>query len=79
VTLQYVDGSFQPTERYPLNPNGSSFGVAGLCNEDGRVNIMMPHPERSYLSSQLSWHPEGWKRESPWILIFNNAREWVST
>jgi phosphoribosylformylglycinamidine synthase len=26
---------------------------------------------------QLSWHPDGWGEESPWLRMFRNARVWV--
>jgi phosphoribosylformylglycinamidine synthase len=45
VALQYVDGEGRGTEAYPENPNGSPFGIAGLCDRSGRVFGLMPHPE----------------------------------
>jgi phosphoribosylformylglycinamidine synthase len=38
---------------------------------------MMPHPERAFMTRQLSWHPDGWGENSPWFRMFQNAREWV--
>jgi phosphoribosylformylglycinamidine synthase len=64
-------------ERYPANPNGSPRGIAGLANADGRVTIMMPHPERVFRTVQLSWHPAEWGECSPWQRLFDNARTWV--
>jgi len=64
---------------YPFNPNGSAFGMAGLCTPDGRHLAMMPHPERSFLKWQWPWLPGYMKdgvKESPWIQMFQNAREW---
>jgi phosphoribosylformylglycinamidine synthase len=77
VTLRYVDNRGEPTEYYPLNPNGSTNGATGLCSEDGRFNIMMPHPERVFRTAQYSWHPDGWGPYSPWMTMFRNARQWV--
>jgi phosphoribosylformylglycinamidine synthase len=72
-----VDGAIP--ESYPFNPNGSPFGITGLCTHDGRHLSMMPHPERAFLKWQWAWMPgylnEGLK-ESPWIQMFQNAREW---
>ena len=62
---------------YPANPNGSPNGIAGLCNADGRVTIMMPHPERVFRTTQMSWHPADWGECSPWQQLFDNARTWV--
>ena len=79
VTLRYVDSLGNPTEHYPANPNGSPRGVTGLCNEDGRVTIMMPHPERVFRVVQQSWCPEEWRdfEDAPWLRLFRNARKWV--
>ncbi|MCB1875813.1 MAG: phosphoribosylformylglycinamidine synthase [Chromatiales bacterium] len=74
VGMRYVDNAGQPTEIYPLNPNGSPGGITGLCSEDGRVTIMMPHPERVFRTVQYSWHPDEWGEDGPWMRIFRNAR-----
>ena len=77
IGLRYVDGTGQPTEVYPLNPNGSEAGVTGLTTPDGRVTIMMPHPERVFRTVQNSWHPDEWQEDGPWMRMFRNARKWV--
>ena len=77
VALRYVDNHHHVTEHYPENPNGSPQGVAGLTTTDGRVTIMMPHPERVFRTLQLSWHPKEWKEDSPWLRFFANARVFV--
>lgn len=77
ITAQYVDNKGTSTEIYPLNPNGSELGVAGLSSVDGRSLIMMPHPERGFLSYQHSWHPSSWSKQSPWLRMFQNARAWT--
>jgi phosphoribosylformylglycinamidine synthase len=77
VAMRYVDHYGKPTETYPLNPNGSAQGVTALTTEDGRVTIMMPHPERVTRAVQHSWHPDNWGKEGPWARLFQNARRWV--
>ncbi|GAA3911605.1 phosphoribosylformylglycinamidine synthase [Litoribacillus peritrichatus] len=77
VALRYVDNYGQVTEQYPLNPNGSPDGIGGICNEDGRVTIMMPHPERVFRTVQNSWAPSSWDEDGAWIRMFRNARRWV--
>ncbi|MGD8937658.1 MAG: phosphoribosylformylglycinamidine synthase subunit PurQ, partial [Thiogranum sp.] len=74
VALRYVDHYGQPTETYPLNPNGSPGGTTGLTTADGRFTIMMPHPERVFRSVQNSWHPDEWGEDGPWMQLFRNAR-----
>src|SRR5699024_2257724 len=46
VIAQYVDNYLNPTEQYPANPNGSPLGITAVSNSDGRIAIMMRHPER---------------------------------
>ena len=78
IALRYVAGDGQAAASYPANPNGSEGAVAGLCNDDGRVTILMPHPERTPRSANLSWAPRDWPQDSPWLRMFRNARLWVS-
>jgi phosphoribosylformylglycinamidine synthase len=77
ATLRYVDHRGNPTEIYPLNPNGSPQGITGLTTPDGRFSIMMPHPERIFRSVQNSWHPREWQENGAWMRMFQNARKWV--
>ena len=72
--MHYVDSSSEPTEIYPLNPNGSPQGMTAITNTDGRFTIMMPHPERLFRVVQHSWHPDEWDEDSPWMRMFRNAR-----
>jgi phosphoribosylformylglycinamidine synthase len=74
AALQFVDARDQVTERYPFNPNGSAAGLAGICNEDGRVTALMPHPERVFRTIQHSWQPPGWGEDGGWMRLFRNAR-----
>ncbi|WP_456417791.1 phosphoribosylformylglycinamidine synthase [Thiolapillus sp.] len=78
VSLRYIDNHGDVTMKYPANPNGSPGGVAGLTTDDGRVTIMMPHPERVIRTVQNSWHPDDWGEDGPWMRLFRNARAWVS-
>ena len=74
IALRYVDGHGQIATQYPLNPNGSPNGLTGICTTDGRVTIMMPHPERVFRTVANSWHPDNWGEDSPWMRMFRNAR-----
>jgi phosphoribosylformylglycinamidine synthase len=77
VSLRYVDGHGQATERFPYNPNGSPEGVTGVTTDDGRFTILMPHPERCFRSLQNSWRSPHWGEYGPWMRMFRNARIWV--
>ena len=76
--LRYVDASGNASEYYPLNPNGSTLGLNGFNNDDGRFTIMMPHPERIFRSVQNSWQSPEWGEYGPWMRIFRNARRWMN-
>ena len=77
TALRFIDNRGRVATRYPANPNGSPQGIAGLTSEDGRVTIMMPHPERVFRTAQNSWHPADAGEDSGWMRIFRNARIWL--
>ena len=78
VALRYIDNRGKVATTYPFNPNGSPDGIAGVTTADGRFTIMMPHPERTFRTVQMSWHPEGWGDDGPWLTMFRSARQWVA-
>jgi phosphoribosylformylglycinamidine synthase len=75
--VRFVNNGGDATERFPLNSNGSARGRTGFTTSDGRVTILMPHPERVFRSVQMSWRPREWGEDSPWMRMFRNARVWV--
>ena len=77
VAMRFIDHDLRVADTYPFNPNGSPEGITGLCNADGRVTVMMPHPERVFRAAQLSWCPPGWETDSGWMRLFRNARVWL--
>ncbi|MEZ2902293.1 phosphoribosylformylglycinamidine synthase [Acinetobacter terrestris] len=77
VSLRYVDSFGNPTQQYPLNPNGSPEAITGVTSIDGRATIMMPHPERNFRAIQHSWKPEEWTEDGAWLRMFRNARKFI--
>jgi len=77
VAVRYIDNYGNVATTYPANPNGSPFGITGLTTQDGRVTIMMPHPERVARTVQNSWAPADWGEDGPWTRMFRNARVWL--
>lgn len=75
VALRFVDNYGKVTQQYPSNPNGSPNGITGLTTTDGRVTIMMPHPERVFRTVANSWAPENWGENGAWMRMFQNARK----
>ncbi len=78
ISLKYVNNHNDGTLTYPFNPNGSVHGITGLNSSDGRVSIMMPHPERVFRADQNSWHPKNWNDFGPWYRMFANANKYFA-
>ncbi|CAG2101168.1 unnamed protein product [Medioppia subpectinata] len=82
IALRYVDDNNKWTEEYPMNPNGSALGIAGISSFDGRHLALMPHPERCTFLWQWPYIPSKWKstlKVSPWAKMFRNAYDWCLT
>ena len=77
VAMRYIDNRGAVATSYPFNPNGSPDGIAGVTTADGRFTIMMPHPERTFRSLQMSWQPPGLGEDAPWLEMFRSARRWL--
>ena len=77
VALRFIDNHLRVAQTYPANPNGSPEGIAGVTSRDGRVTLLMPHPERVFRAVQNSWRPDDWREDGAWLRLFRNARAWV--
>ena len=73
--MRYVDNHGRVATSYPQNPNGSPAGIASVCNTDGRVTILMPHPERTVAGTAGSYWPQRFEGHTPWLQMFRNARK----
>ncbi|MES2823085.1 MAG: phosphoribosylformylglycinamidine synthase [Pseudomonadota bacterium] len=78
VALRFIDNNLHATEAYPANPNSSPLGITSVSSRDGRVTIMMPHPERVFRAVTNSWHPDDWQGDGAWLRLFRNARVFVN-
>ena len=78
VAVRFIDNSLNVTDSYPANPNGSPLGITAVSSVDGRVTIMMPHPERVFRAVTNSWKPDDWRDDGAWLRLFRNARVFVS-
>ena len=65
AAMRFVDHHGQPTETYPLNPNGSPEGLTAVTTADGRFTAMMPHAERVFRNIQMSWTAGDRRRVQP--------------
>ena len=78
VALRFVDNRGAPTEALSATTRTARRqGITGLTTADGRFTILMPHPERVFRTVQMSWHPDGWGEDRPWMRMFRNARAWL--
>lgn len=76
IVCQYI-GPGGSVNTYPYNPNGSVGGVAGICDESGRIFGLMPHPEAyNHFTNHPFWTRNGGK-EGEGLKIFKNAVEYI--
>jgi len=73
LTYIYADGSPANGE-YPANPNGSTLDIAGICNPQGNVLGLMPHPENHIYSHQHPQWTRGVKGNSGLALFENGVK-----
>ncbi|MDZ4146033.1 MAG: phosphoribosylformylglycinamidine synthase [Burkholderiales bacterium] len=77
AAMRFVDHHGSATEAYPFNPNGSPAGLTAVTTADGRFTALMPHPERVFRNAQMSWTSGDIGQRSPWMRLWQNARQWV--
>jgi phosphoribosylformylglycinamidine synthase len=53
IIFRYSTKEGEVRDEFPINPNGSLYNIAGICNPDGNVLAMMPHPERASWARQI--------------------------
>jgi phosphoribosylformylglycinamidine synthase I len=51
--FRYCDKNGKFVEDFPTNPNGSLYNLAGVCNKEGNILALMPHPERTLLGQPI--------------------------
>ncbi|MDD2337733.1 MAG: phosphoribosylformylglycinamidine synthase subunit PurQ [Geobacteraceae bacterium] len=77
--LKYSDSDYSaPTMEFPLNPNGSTNAIAGLCDESGRLMGLMPNPEAFlHRTNHPRWTRESLPDEGDGLILFRNAAEYI--
>ncbi|MCW3995478.1 MAG: phosphoribosylformylglycinamidine synthase subunit PurQ [Candidatus Bathyarchaeota archaeon] len=61
LVFRYCDKEGKAADgKYPQNPNGSFFDIAGICNPEGNIFGLMPHPERA----MYWWQQPDWTRQT---------------
>jgi phosphoribosylformylglycinamidine synthase I len=79
VVFRYCDSSGELGREFPVNVNGSTESIAGICNPEGNVLGMMPHPERAFFTRQLSSFSPGMKagEPGPGGLVFQSMKRYI--
>jgi phosphoribosylformylglycinamidine synthase I len=78
IVVQYCDAKGEVEGGYPLNPNGSIDGIAGICDPSGRIFGLMPHPEGYLFRTQHPrWTSERVPSEGEGVKVFRNAVEFA--
>jgi phosphoribosylformylglycinamidine synthase len=75
IALSYVCPDGSPANNcYPANPNGSILDIAGICNPQGNVLGLMPHPENHIHAWQHPNHTRGESGQSGLKLFENGVK-----
>jgi len=61
VVLKYCGPDGEVGEEPLINPNGALLNAAGICNPEGNILAIMPHPERASFIRQVPYEIGG-----PW-------------
>ncbi len=78
IALTYVHADGVPANgEYPANPNGSALDIAGICNPQGNVLGLMPHPENHIFPHQHPQHTRGIRQGSA-LALFTNGVKYAS-
>lgn len=81
IALTYIRADGAPANgEYPLNPNGSALDIAGICNPQGNVLGLMPHPENHIFAYQ---HPQRTRsaidvEQGSGLALFQNGVKYAS-
>jgi phosphoribosylformylglycinamidine synthase len=75
IVFNYVEGrTGELASRFPDNPNGSQYAIAGICDPTGRIFGLMPHPEAyTHKTNHPRWTRESLPEEGMGCAIFKNA------
>lgn len=79
AVLRYSDAEYaRPTMEFPANPNGSTGGIAALCDPTGRLMGLMPHPEAFvHYTQHPRWTREQLPEEGDGLILYKNAAKYV--
>jgi len=77
IIFRYCDADGKTEDKFPVNPNGSVYNIAGICNKEGNVLAMMPHPERASWMRQVPGRNNEDEKPGPGRKIFESIKEYL--
>ncbi|MBW2980886.1 phosphoribosylformylglycinamidine synthase I [Candidatus Woesearchaeota archaeon] len=77
IMFRYCDKEGNVDDKFPINPNGSVDNIAGICNKEGNVLAMMPHPERASWLHQVPEKHQGGEKAALGLKIFESMKEYI--
>lgn len=77
IVFRYCSPHGEIINEFPVNVNGSTENIAGICNPEGNVLGMMPHPERAFFAWQLPWKYPRAQGYGPGRLIFESMKRYI--
>jgi len=78
IALVYIHANGLPANgEYPINPNGSMLDIAGICNSQGNVLGLMPHPENHIHAWQHPRHTRG-EHSGSGLKLFENGVKYAT-
>ena len=77
ILFRYCDEGGEVASSFPDNPNGSSEAIAGICNKEGNVLAMMPHPERAAWMRQMPGEHADGEEAGPGLKIFTSMKRFI--
>jgi len=80
VVFRYCDDHGRTVDEFPVNVNGSTESIAAICNPEGNVLGMMPHPERAFFAWQMpSYDPRKHKPDAhgPGRQVFESMKRYI--
>ena len=78
--LKYSDENYTSlTMEFPANPNGSTNGIAAICDPTGRIMGLMPHPEAFvHYTQHPRWTRDELPEEGDGLILYKNAASHVN-
>jgi len=72
--FRYCNENGEFIDEFPVNPNGAMYNLAGVCNPQGNVMALMPHPERTFNGQPMFNSIASYLKSSQKVHVQKNAK-----